>query len=113
MAECVFCNIVEGKLPAKQIYEDEEKMAFLDINPQAPVHILIVPKAHIAGMNDIEEKHQGLLGRTLLLVKKLAADHNLEAGYRTVINCGRQAGQEVFHLHVHLLGGRLFTWPPG
>lgn len=109
---CLFCNIVDGQIPAKIIHHDEHVIAFNDIHPQAPVHVLVIPKQHIADLNALHETW--LAGHLLITVKKIAAQLGLEeSGYRTVINCNKHGGQEVFHLHVHLLGGRQMTWPPG
>lgn len=102
--DCIFCKIVKGDIPAKKVYEDEEVIAFNDIRPIAPVHFMIVPKQHVAGLNDCFQTHQSLLGKILLLAPKLAAEHGLQ-GFRTMINTGREGGQEVFHLHVHVFGG--------
>jgi histidine triad (HIT) family protein len=114
MAECLFCSIAEGKIPASKVYEDEWCVAFRDIKPQAPTHVLIVPRRHIATLNDLTPADAELVGRLLLAAKKIAADEGVaEAGYRTVINCNQAAGQAVFHIHVHLLGGRNLGWPPG
>ncbi len=113
MEECIFCKIVKGEIPAKRIYEDEDYLAFHDINPQAPVHVLIIPKKHIESLNAAGEEHRALLGGLLLVAKKVAAEMNLKKGYRLVINTGPDGGQEVFHLHLHLLGGRALAWPPG
>ena len=113
-ANCLFCKIVQGEIPANKVYEDEAAFAFRDINPQAPTHILLIPKAHLASLNEVSGKEAGLLGSLLLLVPRLAQQEGLAAnGYRTVINTGRDGGQTVFHLHIHLLGGRPLTWPPG
>ncbi len=101
-------------IKADVVYEDDDILAFKDINPQAPVHFLLVPKKHIAKLNDLSPDEAGLLGNLILRAKELARENGIaEDGYRTVINCNRNAGQEVFHLHVHLLGGRQFAWPPG
>lgn len=111
--DCLFCKIIRGQIPAKKVYEDDDLFAFEDINPQAPVHILIIPKQHIPSMQDIEQEHEAILGKLFHQASKLAKKLNLDAGYRLVTNCMADAGQEVFHLHIHLLGGRKFTWPPG
>jgi histidine triad (HIT) family protein len=105
MSDCIFCKIVAGALPSKKVYEDDEIIAFHDIHPIAPVHILIIPKAHIVSLSDCENNHQALLGRMLLLAPQLAREHGLETGFRTMINTGRGGGQEVFHLHIHIFGG--------
>ena len=114
MPDCIFCKIVGGELPAEKVFENEDLVAFDDINPVAPVHILIVPKKHIATMNSVTSADEVLLGKMMVCAKNLAAERNLtEEGYRTVINCMSGAGQSVFHIHAHLLGGRIFQWPPG
>lgn len=111
---CLFCNMVNGTIPVNKIYEDEWLMAFKDINPQAPTHILIIPKIHIENINALEEGHTELLAKLLLAAKSLAKQLGFnEAGYRLVINTNQDGGQTVFHLHIHLLAGRPFTWPPG
>jgi len=102
--DCIFCKIVKGDIPSKRVYEDEDVIAFNDIRPIAPVHFMIVPKQHIAGLSDCTPAHQALLGKVLLLAPKLAAEQGLK-GFRTMINTGREGGQEVFHLHVHVFGG--------
>ncbi len=103
--DCIFCKIVAGEIPARKIHEDDEVIAFHDIHPAAPVHFMIVPKAHISSLADAEAAHEGLLGRILLLAPKLARQEGLHTGFRTIINTGRGGGQEVMHLHVHILGG--------
>jgi len=104
---CVFCKIVKGELPAKVVYEDELVMAFHDINPQAPVHILVIPKEHIPTLNDLEERHKELIGHIFLVIKKIAQELGIaDSGYRVIVNCNRDGGQEVYHLHYHLLGGK-------
>jgi histidine triad (HIT) family protein len=103
-ADCIFCKIVDGRIPSKKIFEDEDVIAFNDINPAAKVHFLIVPKLHLDSLIACEEKHQALLGKMLLLAPKLAQKQGLK-GFKTVINTGREGGQEVFHLHIHVLGG--------
>ena len=112
--ECIFCGIVSGEVSAKKVYEDDDVVAFEDIRPQAPVHILIIPKRHIATVNELTESDAQLVGRLVLVAKRIAAERGVaERGYRLVLNCNRDSGQEVFHIHLHLLGGRRFTWPPG
>jgi histidine triad (HIT) family protein len=113
MDDCIFCKIGKGQLPAKLIYEDPELFAFEDISPQAPTHILICSRKHVVTLGDSNEEDGPLLGRALLLASRLAAERKLNSGYRVVVNNGRGAGQTVFHLHFHLLGGRDFRWPPG
>jgi len=114
MTDCLFCKMVEGEIEPDTVYEDEYILAFRDINPQAPTHVLIIPKQHIATLNDLEEQHTELLGKMYLAAKKIARQEGLaEDGYRAVINCGKNGGQMVFHIHLHLLGGRAMQWPPG
>jgi histidine triad (HIT) family protein len=111
---CLFCRIVAGEIPAKRVYEDDRVLAFEDINPQAPLHVLVVPKAHIATLNDLEPEHDGLIGRLVRTATAIAKQRGVaESGYRTVLNCNSQAGQTVFHVHLHVLGGRSMGWPPG
>ena len=111
---CIFCRIIAGEIPSKKAYEDELAFAFHDINPQAPTHVLIVPKKHIASLNEASKDDQALLGHLTLVASKLADQLGIVAGgYRTVINTGAGAGQSVWHIHVHLLGGRVMGWPPG
>jgi histidine triad (HIT) family protein len=111
---CLFCRIVAGEIPSKKIHEDDLAFAFHDISPQAPTHVLIVPKKHIASMNETSQDDLQLLGHLTLVASKLAAQLGLsEKGYRMVINTGVGAGQSVWHIHVHLLGGRTLGWPPG
>ncbi|UCF18970.1 MAG: histidine triad nucleotide-binding protein [Gemmatimonadota bacterium] len=112
--DCLFCKIATGAIPAQKVREADDWVAFRDINPQAPTHILIIPREHIATLNDVGADKKGLLGELLLAAKQIAADEGIdESGYRTVFNCNAGAGQSVFHIHVHLLGGRAMGWPPG
>ncbi len=114
MEDCLFCKIVEGEIPADIVYENDTVLAFRDINPQAPTHILIIPRLHIATINDLEPEHEMLVGRLFSAAKEIAAAEGLtDKGYRVIMNCGEGAGQSVFHIHLHLLGGRGFDWPPG
>ncbi len=114
MTDCLFCRMVAGEIAPDTVYEDDQLLAFRDINPQAPCHILIIPKQHIASLNDLVSDDQLVLGKMVLLAQRLAAQEGLaEAGYRTVFNCNEEGGQEVFHLHLHLLAGRQMSWPPG
>lgn len=113
MENCLFCKIITGEIPTKKVYEDDKVLAFGDINPQAPVHILIIPKKHIAGLDDVKEDDISLLGHIQIVASKLAKDNKLVDGYRLINNCGIDGGQTVQHLHYHLLGGRTFGWPPG
>jgi histidine triad (HIT) family protein len=114
MSDCLFCRIISGAIPCKKVLETDTLLAFHDIQPQAPVHILIIPKKHIADTNAVSEADRALMGDLLLAAQGLAKDFNLAGdGYRLVLNCGKNAGQAVFHLHFHLLGGRPMKWPPG
>ena len=114
MANCLFCRIVAGEIPASKVYADDEIVAFKDINPQAPLHALVIPKRHIATLNDIAADDAALVGSLVRRAAALAAEHGYAArGFRTVFNCNAEAGQTVFHLHLHVLGGRTLTWPPG
>jgi len=113
MDDCLFCKIAAKKIPGKMVYEDDRIFAFEDINPQAPTHILICPRKHFVSLTDAAADDGALLGHVLLVAAKLARERNLLDGYRTVFNNGAGAGQSVFHLHLHLLGGRSFRWPPG
>ena len=106
MEDCIFCKIIKGEIPSQKVYEDEDILAFKDINPLAPVHILVIPKKHIETTNDLEQSDEPTIGRIFTIIKKLAKENNLENGYRVVNNCGEDGGQEVKHLHFHLLGGR-------
>jgi histidine triad (HIT) family protein len=110
---CLFCKIEAKQIPSKIIYEDPEVFAFEDINPQAPTHILICPRKHFESLTDASAEDQAVLGRLQLVAAQLARERKLLEGYRTVLNNGERAGQSVFHLHLHLLGGRAFRWPPG
>jgi histidine triad (HIT) family protein len=111
--QCLFCRIMRGELPAKKIYDDPEMFAFEDIRPQAPTHVLIVPKKHIEGLDKASAEDAEIIGKCHLVAAKIARDRGIEDGYRTVYNVGPGAGQSVFHLHLHLLGGRPLGWPPG
>lgn len=114
MDDCLFCKIAQGQVPSKIVYQDEDVVAFEDINPQAPHHILLIPRRHIASIADLTEEDGPLLARLFMVAAKLAHQLGLdERGYRIVTNTGPDAGQSVFHLHFHLLGGRKFSWPPG
>lgn len=111
---CIFCKIVNGDLDADIAYQDEQLIAFHDVNPQADTHLLIIPRSHIATTNDIEPENAALLGRMVLVAKQLAKEVGIaDEGYRLVMNCNHNGGQSVYHIHLHLLGGRRFTWPPG
>src|SRR3990172_2121256 len=112
--DCLFCRILAKEISAKMVHEDDRAIAFEDINPQAPTHVLIVPRRHIAGMNDVTADDAALLGHLQLVAAEIARKRGLaDTGYRTVLNTGRGAGQSIFHLHLHLLGGRGLRWPPG
>ena len=112
--DCLFCKIVDGELGADVVYENDSLVAFRDINPKAPTHILLIPRRHIATMNDLQESDEMLVGELFLAAARIAADEGLaDDGYRVVMNCNAAAGQSVFHIHLHLLGGRAMTWPPG
>ena len=113
MADCIFCKIANQEIKARIVREDEDFVAFLDNNPQAPTHILIIPKKHISGLDACSESDIALLGKIQLAAAALAKEHKLEGGFRLVANNGRGAGQSVDHLHYHLLGGRRMNWPPG
>ncbi len=114
MAECLFCRIVDKEIPAEIVFESNELLAFKDVDPQAPVHILIIPKEHITTTNDLNNEHKELIGDILLAAKKLASEYDIaEVGYRIVFNCNKNGGQAVYHIHLHLLGGRQMKWPPG
>ncbi len=114
MSDCLFCKIVEKKIPAKLVHEDEHTLAFDDINPQAPIHTLVVPKRHVVSVQNLGESDQALLARLLLTCTKVAHGKGLaDSGYRLVANTGRDGGQTVFHLHFHVMGGRHMGWPPG
>lgn len=111
---CLFCRIAAGEIPAKLVHRGERVLAFRDIDPKAPVHVLVIPREHVASLGQAEAGHQGLLGEMLALVAELARTEGIaDTGYRTVINTGRDGGQSVGHLHAHLLGGRALGWPPG
>ena len=112
-AECLFCKIADKKIPSRMIYEDADLFAFEDISPQAPTHILICPRKHFVSLTDATQEDQAILGKLQLVAGQLAKERKLLDGYRTVLNNGTGAGQSVFHLHLHLLGGRAFRWPPG
>ena len=114
MSDCLFCRIVEKKIPAKVVYEDDQILAFDDVNPRAPVHTLVIPKQHVASVQDLGESDRTLLAQLLLACTKVARHKGLaDPGFRLVVNTGRDGGQTVFHLHLHVLGGRHMAWPPG
>ncbi len=111
--DCLFCKIINQEIPCKKIYEDEDVLAFYDIDPQAPIHFLVIPKAHIESVSEVSEQNSGAVARCFEIIAMLAKELDLKDGYRVVSNCGEQAGQSVFHIHFHVLSGRAFTWPPG
>ena len=114
MSNCIFCDIAAGKIDANLVHKDDEVAAFRDLNPQAPVHILIIPIKHISTVNDIEAADEALIGKLFSTAKALATKEGIDGpGYRLVMNCNAEAGQSVFHIHLHLLGGRRMKWPPG
>jgi diadenosine tetraphosphate (Ap4A) HIT family hydrolase len=113
MSDCLFCKIAEGEIPSTKVYEDDKILAFRDLEPQAPEHVLIIPKKHIASLDDVKDEDAELLGYIMCKVKDIAAELGLENGYRLVNNCGEDGLQTVKHLHFHLLGKRKMTWPPG
>ena len=114
MSDCLFCKIIGREISGDIVYENEHVLAFNDINPVAPVHILIIPKEHISTLNDLEENHTQTMGELFIAAKAIASKEGLsDSGYRTVFNCNKDAQQTVFHIHLHLIGGRKMTWPPG
>lgn len=111
---CIFCKIVNKDIPAKIVFEDSDVLAFEDIKPQAPIHVVIIPKTHISKLSDTKKNDFGLLGKMISAVNEIAKINNItKSGYRVIVNCGPDAGQAVLHLHMHLLGGRAMGWPPG
>jgi histidine triad (HIT) family protein len=113
MDKCLFCSIVTREVPAQLIYEDDQAVAFKDIDPKAPTHVLIVPRKHIAGLSAASDEDGAVLGHLQLVARKIAEKGGISDGFRVVVNNGKGAGQTVFHIHYHLLGGRKLTWPPG
>ncbi|MDD4956025.1 MAG: histidine triad nucleotide-binding protein [Candidatus Omnitrophica bacterium] len=113
MDGCIFCKISSGEIKVDMLYEDDSIVAFRDIDPQAPQHILVIPKEHIPTLDDVSPEDAGLLGHMLLKARDIASKLGMDKGYRIVVNCNSDGGQEVFHIHVHLLGGRQMKWPPG
>ena len=111
--DCIFCKIVNGEIPAKTVYEDDRILCFHDINPQAPTHVLIIPKKHIASMDEVQEGDEGVMGHIMLKIREIAETLGLVNGYRVVNNCGDDGMQEVKHIHFHVLGKRQMRWPPG
>ncbi len=114
MDNCLFCKIINKEIPARIVYEDDFILAFEDINPQAPIHILLIPKDHFASLNELPEEKQGVIGHLFIKARDIANEKGVkDSGYRMVLNTEKDSGQEVFHTHFHLLGGRKMTWPPG
>ncbi|MGZ4811778.1 MAG: histidine triad nucleotide-binding protein [Terriglobales bacterium] len=113
MSDCLFCNMIAGKTPCKKVFEDEEVIVIEDIRPQAPTHVLVIPKKHIRGLKEATAEDAQLIGYSHLVAAKIARERGIEDGYRTVYNVGARSGQSVFHLHLHLIGGRDMKWPPG
>ena len=114
MSDCLFCKISNKEIPSDFIYESDSVLAFNDINPQAPTHVLIIPRKHIATLNDLKSEDRELVGEMHMVAQQIAVEHNLsESGYRTVFNCNGHGQQTVFHIHLHLIGERQMTWPPG
>lgn len=114
MEDCIFCKIIKGEIPSAKVYEDDKILCFKDINPEAPVHVLIIPKKHIRSLNELEDGDKDIISYIFMKGKELAESFGInEKGYRIVMNCGDDAGQTVKHMHFHLLGGRVFGWPPG
>ena len=112
--DCIFCKVVEKEIPAKIVYEDDLVVAFEDINPQAPIHLLVIPRKHITSLNETLDADNNLLGHMMALIKRMAKEQGIDGtGYRTVINTNAEAGQTIYHLHIHILGGRIMHWPPG
>jgi histidine triad (HIT) family protein len=113
MAETIFQKIIDKEIPADIVYEDDRCIAFKDINPQAPIHLIVIPKKPIESVDDVSEQDESLVGHLFSAMRKIAEQEGIDCGYRVVTNCGRDAGQEVMHLHFHMLAGRGFSWPPG
>ncbi len=112
--DCIFCKIIEGAIATDKVYEDENIVAFNDVNPQAPVHIIIIPKKHIEKLSDLTQEDSLLIGEMIIKATYIASEKGIESsGYRLIFNCNKDAGQTVFHIHLHLIGGRKFSWPPG
>ena len=113
MADCIFCKIAAGEIPSTKVYEDDLCLAFRDLNPQAPTHILVIPKDHIQSVDEIDASNEAVVGHIFSVIAKVAKDEDLDKGYRVVSNIGEQGQQTVPHLHFHIIGGRDMTWPPG
>lgn len=111
---CLFCRIIAGEIPGKFLYQDDRLVVLQDVNPQAPLHALVIPRQHVASLNDLSAENDGLVGEMIRRAAQVAREHGVaDSGYRTVFNCNREAGQTVFHIHLHVLGGRPMAWPPG
>jgi histidine triad (HIT) family protein len=113
MSDCLFCNMIAGKTPCKKVFEDQQVLVIEDIRPQAPTHVLVLPKKHIRGLKEAQTEDAQIIGYSHLIAAKIARERGIEDGYRTVYNVGPRSGQSVFHLHLHLIGGRDMKWPPG
>lgn len=112
MSDCLFCKIAAGEIPAEKLYEDDDTLAFWDISPQAPKHFLVIPKKHMVGPSDVAEEDERLAGKLFRVAAKVAAEQDIDS-FRVVVNDGAEAGQVIFHMHMHILGGRQMNWPPG
>ena len=114
MSDCLFCKILDGEIPCDRVYENDQVIAFRDVNPQAPTHILVIPRKHISTVNDLTADDKNIVGEMMLAAQVIAKQEGIEeSGYRLVMNCNEGAGQTVFHIHLHILGGRRMNWPPG
>ena len=114
MSDCLFCKMVSGEIKPDVVFEDDDVLAFRDVNPQAPTHVLVIPKTHVSTVNDLLPEHASMVGKMYLAAQKIAMDEGVaEPGYRLVLNCNAGAGQSVYHIHLHVLGGRPMSWPPG
>ena len=113
MPECLFCNMIAGKTPCRKVFEDDNVLVIEDLRPQAPTHVLVLPKKHIRGLKEAQPEDAEIIGRLHLVAAQIARERQIEDGYRTVFNVGPRSGQSVFHLHLHLIGGRDMKWPPG
>ncbi|MCW8831583.1 MAG: histidine triad nucleotide-binding protein [Gammaproteobacteria bacterium] len=114
MSDCLFCKILDGEIPCDRVYENEHVIAFRDVNPQAPTHVLVIPHQHISTVNDLTEENKNIVGEMMLAAQAVAKQEGIEeTGYRLIMNCNEGAGQTVFHIHLHILGGRIMRWPPG
>lgn len=114
MSDCLFCKILDGEIPCDRVYENDQVIAFRDVNPQAPTHILVIPRKHVSTINDLTADDKDIVGEMMLAAQTIAKQEGIEeSGYRLVMNCNEGAGQTVFHIHLHILGGRRMNWPPG